>query len=223
MSIVKRSYFLAVVLMLLVCLVGCAKQTHINNDSGNISVNSETGGEISIGLPEPFQIKNDEGTVDLKSTIIRRIGNTNDLAYEFNDISSLSEFYFITVRVSGFRLIEVQIDSYYVAYIFSSITAIDSGKANWDFDIAVVISVRRIDDTLSPDEAWQIVSEQALDDGGVQSESHNMVYSERINDIIARIGDTWFSIKVPDRYNNQSFMENLALEVIETSELVILD
>jgi len=220
---VKRSYLFAVVLMLLVCLVGCAKQTHIDNDSGKTSKNSETGGEISVGLPEPLTIKIDEGTVDVKNTIIRRIGNKNDMSYEFNNISSLSEFYFVTVEVDGVELTLVQISRGYVSYIFYSIEAIEAGQVWRDIYTEVSININRLDNTLSPDEAWQIVAEQALDDGGVLSERYNMVYSERHNDIIARIGDTWFSIRVPDRLNNQSFLENLALEVIETSELVILD
>ena len=47
-----------------------------------------------------------------------------------------------------------------------------------------------------------------------------MLYINKFNTIIARIGNTSFHINAPERLGTYEFLRNLALQVIETAELV---
>jgi len=86
----------------------------------------------------------------------------------------------------------------------------------------VLFSIRREGSIDDPEEVWSTVSEQALRDGWGQLTEDGMVYSANVNDIIARLDNTWFFIRASDNFNSYEFMRDLALEVIATSELVVL-
>jgi len=187
--------------------------------------------------PSPFFIEIPENMVDLRGEIASQLAiayehaqiaeamdrNTangvrefdeHDL-YVFNEVASLSEFYLIGVEIDGFELTHISISRYGLTYVYRCIEGTQD---------SVRIHIRRLQYPSSPDEAWQTVKEQMLHDPrGTYLTEDGMVYTERINDILARIGNTWFSIRVPDRLNNLEFVHNLALEVIATHELVVLN
>jgi len=202
---------------------------------GGCSPDHRVGHEISFSAPSPFQILINESGVDLKSEIFSQLdraysslemtntGDMNgeqthiderDLVYLYNEVASLSEFYLVDVEIDGFKLSEVQIDRYGFTYIFRCVENPREDR--------VSIDIQRFGGSLASDETWQIVSEQAINDVRGHIIVDGMIYQESINSIKARIGNTYFIVRVPDRLNNSEFLRDLALEVIATSELVFL-
>jgi len=223
MKVAKRYIILAISVALFVSLAGCRREPEIT---------------VSHTPPSPFSIEISEDVEDLKSEIVSQLifannasrmvslsdfafdgviqideSNAAYFSYLDNDVASLSEFYFIDVNIDGFELTDIWITPYDFVYVFRCI------ENPWS--PTVWINIRRLEYPLNPDEAWQAVTAQVLRDprGGVVT-ADGMLYLARINSLEARVGNTNFNIRVPDRLNNYEFMRDLALEVIATAELV---
>jgi len=238
---------LTISIALFISLSGCSPDNEVELElergvereverEDEINVEREDEYEISLSVPSPFQIIIPESGVNLKNEISSQLDRAHasfemtstsdvngaqahieesDFAYMFNDIASLSEFYLVDVKIDGFILTEIEISRYGFTYVFRCI------EDSWGNEIS--ITMQRLEDSLTPDEAWQIVSEQALNDIRGHLIVDDMIYRDRVNSILARIGNTYFNIRVPDRLNNYEFLRDLALEIIASSELVFLD
>jgi len=190
---------------------------------------------VSASVPSPFRIVHNN-LIDLKNEMATRLSlsdyqvtsenadndisrnnsirENNIFAYHFHEVASLTEFYFVTVEIEGFELIELEISKYGVTYLFRCIETTGRG---------ITISIRRPSNYSSPEEVWQVITEQALQHfSGSLSES-GMIYHLNSMEILSRIGDTWFSIRVPNSLNNYEFLRDLAFDVIETSRPVVVE
>ncbi|MCL2409389.1 MAG: hypothetical protein FWC96_07225 [Oscillospiraceae bacterium] len=216
-------------LFIFTLLIGCnAAQSDNNTEPYETEVS--TGGFP----PPPFWIANTGGRSDFKSEAITQLtqaysglmhlndaNGNDDWLYDWNEVATLGEFYFVNVEVDGFELTGFGIDRDGVSFVYRCIEALEMGHIN-SRDNVLSIALRREVSGHSREELWQIISEQLTRDGrGVITED-GMIYVETDRRISARIGDVPFSIGVPDRLNSYEFLRDLALEVIATSELVVL-
>ncbi|MCL2201391.1 MAG: hypothetical protein FWB75_05440 [Oscillospiraceae bacterium] len=207
----KHSLAVMLCLMLLVLMSGCS------------------GGAVSVNIPPQFSISNPGNPIDFRNEIVKELTRTpfgviegsNAMAFIDNDIASLDELYLVTVAVEGFELTALHISRHTVVYFFR---CIDSAReVTPTLNEVVTIAFRRLENNLTPDEAWRIVMEQSNRSGRARTTESGMIYREDLNSISSRIGDTWLNIRVPDRLNSYEFLRDLALEVIATSELIVLD
>ena len=230
MKIAIKLIIMAITMALFVPLIGCGLENEIE-------------AEVSLGTlggtpPSPFYIPIPENMMDLRGEITSQLALayervemaeamvTNDsngeryldeqhMAYSWNNVADLTEFYLIGVEIEGFELTHISIGRYGFTYSYRCIVGSEG---------SFTIHIRRLEYPLTPDEAWQIIKEQILErPGGAYLTEDGMVYVEGTSSIRARIGNTWFNIRVPDRLNNLEFLHNLALEVITTHELVALN
>jgi len=226
MKTAMKCIIIVITMALLVPLVGCGLE---NEGEGQVS--------LGVSVPSPFFIAIPENVMNLKGEITSQLAlayervemaeamvtsdsngeryhDEQHMLYSWNNVADLTEFYLIGVEIDGFELAAIAISRYGFSYSYHC----------FDGRYDVIIRIRRLQYPLTPDEAWQIVKEQMLErPGGAYLTEDGMVYVERTNSIFARIGNAWFSINVPDRLNHLEFVHNLALEVIATHELVVLN
>jgi len=197
--------------------------------------------EVSIGLPAPFRIIISDSRSDLKHEITSHLEQTHsdhnsvdsenatwvpgnmrerDISYQFNEISALGEFYFLDIDIEGFQLVEVAVDKYGMVYRFVDIQGVD--RRDRDLDDWIMIDFLRPSELNTPDDAWQILVDQALQQDRGYLIEDNMVYTESLNDLLFRIGNTQVNLRVPNKLNNYEFLRNLALRIAASSELVTL-
>jgi len=180
----------------------------------------------------PFRIINPGGGVDFKSYAINQLtqahsngvhdGVNEPWAFEANEVASLDEFYFVDVEIKGFELMSISIAGHGVFFYYWDMESISAGGVR-SLENRVSVNVRREVHGFSRDEHWQGLTEQLMrHHGGILTED-GMLYTAALNDIVARIDDTIFSIRVPSRLNDYEFLRDLALEVIETAELVVIE
>ncbi|MCL2201295.1 MAG: hypothetical protein FWB75_04955 [Oscillospiraceae bacterium] len=236
--------FLVVMILTLMLISGCSEITVQNSgqreNTSQIGSSAETeGAEIrsSPSIPTPFVVQNVGDLIGFLSAINAQeplsetqmfsengvdefysafLTESNRMAYDFHNIAYLTEFYSINVEIEGFELTELHIDRHNVAYIFRC-----NDVREWGERVSIALRRHR-GDGFTPDEVWQIISEQALRSGGVVTEL-GMLYNSNLNEMLSRIGDTYLIIRVPDRLNSYEFLRDLALEVIATSELIVLE
>jgi len=227
MKTTMKCIIIVISLALLMPLAGCGLEEEIES-------------EISIGVspPSPFYIQIPENMMDLRGEIATQLAiahehaqmaetmSTNDsngaryldeqhMLYSWNNVADLTEFYLVGVEIYGFELVVISIDRYTFSYWYNCI--VGSGDS-------VMIHIRRLQYPSTPDGAWQTTKEHVLQDPrGAYLTEDGMIYAERVNDIYGRIGNTLFRMIVPDRLNHLEFVHNLALEVITTHELVVLN
>jgi len=227
MKTAMKCIIIVITMALLVPLVGCGLE-------------NEGEGQVSIGVlpPSPFYIPIPENMMDLRGEITSQLALayeraemaeamvTNDsngkryhdeqhMLYSWNNVADLSEFYLVEVDIEGFELTVITISRYGFSYWYHCIIGSSDSAA---------IHILRPQDNITPDESWQAVKEQILwDPRGTHITEDGMLYSENVNDIFARIGNTSFRMIVPDRLNNLEFVHSLALEVVASSELVVLN
>ena len=214
---------------LLTSLVGCGLENEIEAE---VSL-----GTLGIPPPSPFFIPIPENAMDLRSEITSQLAIayervemaeamvTNDsngesfideqhMLYSWNNVVDLTEFYLIGVEIEGFELTHISIGRYGFSYSYRCVMGSDD---------SIMIHIQRLQYFSTPDEAWQTTKEHVLQDSGAYLTEDGMVYTERINDIFARIGNSSFRMIVPDRLNNLEFVQSLALEVVATHEVVSLN
>jgi len=228
MKTTMKCIIIVITMALLMPLAGCGLEEEIE-------------GEISIDVtpPSPFYIPIPENAMDLRGEIASQLAiayeraemaetmGTNDsngaryldeqhMLYSWNNVADLTEFYLLGVYIDGFELAGISIGKYGFSYWYRCIMGLEG---------SVTIHIRRLQYPSTPDGAWQTVKEQMLTrpGGGAYLTEDGMVYVEGTNSIIARIGNAWFRMIVPDRLNHLEFVHNLALEVITTHELVVLN
>ena len=246
----RTRYFFIILLSLTLIIItsGCNEDPPINSEQHNSKIESsvppcesqyipsepnERRTTTSPSVPSPFVIMNPGNLADFKNEITTQLTATNVQAFSYNatnglpdpltesnmlayfdhDVASLSEFYFVTVEVEGFELVAVEVSSYDVSYDFH---CVGTGEER------ISISILRPSNYNSPDEVWQIVTNQLINHFGGQLTESGMIYEPDISRITARIGDTRIRIRVPDRLNNYEFLRDLAFEIIATSELIVL-
>jgi len=226
-----RKFIMIISIALLTSLVGCGLEY-------GAEAEDEVRVSVSAGVPSEFYIRLPENVMDLRGEITSQLAlahehaemadamGTNDsngeryldeqhMAYSWNNVADLTEFYLVGVDIDGFELAGISIGRYGFSYWYRCIMGLDG---------SITIHINRLEYPLTYDEAWQIVKEQVLQDPrGAYLTEDGMIYSERVNDIFARIGKDWFRMVVPDRVNNLEFVHSLALEVIATHEVVVLN
>ena len=216
MKILKCVFIIAISLTLLLLMSGCM--------TGRSRLDEVFPSTIGIPPPSPFSIRNPGNIDDFRNEIITQItfAQTNS-THDVHDFESLTELYLVTVEIDGFRLGSVSIGKHVITYGFRSVDVIRDGLENAPFDEDwFLISIRRPEPHISSDETWRIVSEQMLgDDRGYLTEA-GMIYISDSNEILSRIGDTWFAVRASESLSNYEFLRDLALEVIATSELIVL-
>jgi len=228
MKTAMKCIIIVISMALLVPLVGCGLENEVENG-------------VSIGVlpPSPFYIPIPENMMGLRSEITSQLALayeraemaeamvTNDsnveryldeqhMLYSWNNVADLSEFYLIGVEIDGFELTVITISRYGFSYWYHCIIGLGG---------SVRIHINRLEYPLTHDEAWRIVKEQMLTrpGGGAYLTEDGMVYVGGTNSIFARIGKDWFRMIVPDRLNNLELVHSLALEVIATHEIVVLN
>lgn len=222
---VRNIFIIAISLVLLVLVVGCSGEQSDNSDStaaltlsgqldGNTIIPPPPSG-VPATTPSPFWIANTGGRGDFRNYVVSQLSiSEDDPAYWWSEVYTLGEFYFVNVEIDGFEFIGIEISRYGVTFIYACV------EESWD---EVSIYLLREVSGFSRDEHWQGLTEQLMRNGRGVLTDDGMIYTATLNDIFARIGDTIFSIRVTDRLNSYEFLRDLALEVIETSELVVLE
>ncbi|MCL2201293.1 MAG: Ig-like domain-containing protein [Oscillospiraceae bacterium] len=217
--------------------VDAGNSTSAQADTGELFVIPPYEPEIAVAPtpPSPFRVPNSGNLNDFRNEIITQlmvaeapVFNTsgtgrlqtivteeNMAAYIVHDIASLRELYFVRAEFEDFVLTELQVDRYTVMYFFRCIEA-----GEWGDEIVVVF---HRPSGRSPDERWQIITEQFTQDGRGHVTAGGMIYRPVSGRLTGMMGDTQITILVTDRLNNYEFLRDLALEVIATSELIVLD
>jgi len=230
-------YFMGLMLCvaLFISISGCGEGANNQHGTAGETQEQQAGNDFAIGIPppSPFVVQSPEDLINFINEInaqipasetrmfrttgefYTRVRDSNGWAYAFHEVAYLTEFYLVDVEIEGFEFIELSISRHNVTYVHRHIT-----EETWRDSVNITIR-RPSRHGHSPDEVWQIISEQMLNSGGVLTEL-GMIYNSNTNTIRSRIGDTHFSIRVPDRLNRYSFLRDLALEVIETSELIVV-
>jgi len=217
-----RKFIIVIIVVLFMPLFGCSSENEVG---------------ISATPPSSFGISIPDNVIDLKGEITSQLALAYERAkiaeamdrntdngvrefdehdlYVFNNVASLGEFYLVGIEIDGFVLAAITIGRGHFSYSYRCIVGSDD---------SVAIHIRRLQYPRTPDESWQSVKEQMLEHPtGAYLTEDGMVYVEGINSIYARIGNSSFRMIVPDRLNNLEFVHNLALEVIATHELVVLN
>ncbi|MCL2200672.1 MAG: hypothetical protein FWB75_04745 [Oscillospiraceae bacterium] len=230
-------YFLGLMLCaaLFISISGCREGAGNQHGTAREAQGRQNGNDapaVSVQQPSPFVAQSPEDLINFineinaqvpvsETRMFRTIGefytrvrDRNRWAYASHEVASLTEIYL--VEIEGFELAGLEISRNLVGYSFGCVE-----EGHWGDEVFIAI-LRPSRHGYSPDEVWQIVSEQMLEFGGVLTEL-GMIYNSDANQIRSRIGDTYFSIRVPDRLNNYEFLRDLALEVIERSELIVID
>jgi len=230
-------YFIIIIigLTLLILLSGCSEESILSTSSTDqkdsvIRVQpdvEEPELAVSASVPSPFRIVHSD-FIDFKNEMATRLslsdyqvtsenaGNNsirenNVFAYHFHEVTSLTEFYFVTVEIEEFELVALEIDGHGLTFIYRCAEAI-GGSISIDIERA-----------LRTDESWRILTEQLTRDGRGHLTESGMIYQPGLSRISARIGTTRMSIRVPDTLNNYEFLRDLAFDVIETSRPVVVE
>jgi hypothetical protein len=217
-----RKVFLAIFAMSIIALLSACSVENAPN-AANISERNEP--HITIGGVSVYA----DTDGDFRSAIVNEIHatrsmNTRELQangnHSANRIAEITEFYFPPAEIVGFELRRVIMSE--SSFGFSYIPEEESNVSAAEYTEEIRVVIRRgewykeqnIDIFLT----W--VEQAQNESWGRLTECGNMLYSEKHSLIVARMQDTTIRIDVPPELNTFEFLRDLALQVIETAELI---
>jgi hypothetical protein len=182
----------------------------------------------------PITIKIDFGT-NFKDEIIKLIeiskknrkeDSENYDNHFVNRISDINEFYSPTVEINGFIRHSVMTDGYALDYCYTPIETQKSEEDN-DFNYYTGITIIITRKGWIRDESvnqFEHTVKQGVEQGWGSLTEENLLYNKTSRQITAPIGDnSCLIICVPEKLNNCESLRDLAFEVIETAELVVVE
>jgi len=169
---------------------------------------------------------------------VRRRGHTVTVTdeeyrlYEDSEAAEIQKFHFPTVEIDGFELHRIDITVEEFLFLYAPTNPCDEPLSLDGQYVAcccwVYITIDRLCNFgLSPTEIFnELIERTHQHEQGIRHlTDDNMIYSEVFGDLTALSGDMLITIRVPwgSELNNYEFLRNLAFEIIETSELVVVD
>ena len=147
---------------------------------------------------------------DFKNEVIALINKSTTITaehedYQFftnNKISEITEFYLPAIKIDGFELYRLLIDQWTFMFYYAPVEELENDYS-FTFETGILLGINRpyID----------LILQDAL------------LYVESENSMRGCIGNTSFTLLVPDKLNNFDYLYELGLEIIETSELVVIN
>jgi hypothetical protein len=179
---------------------------------------------ITTGAPSrmPMEVFAD-GNTGFRDAIINEVSvarsGSADVRHASHKVDEITEFYFPHVEIRGYELRSVGILEGVMFFNYAPI-GVDSISARLKDDV-ISVHVRcaeRFDPSV--EDHFRTESEYRISRGyGYLTES-GMVYDREQGNIIARLGNTSIRIDVPQHMNSYETLRDLALQVIESAELV---
>ncbi|MCL2036362.1 MAG: hypothetical protein FWG83_03115 [Oscillospiraceae bacterium] len=218
----KLKMVLAVVFALVLLLNGCSETNNSKIDV--LQEVSEDLGE-SIACFSPWVSVLIKDSIDFESEIINRIKippETDDSdgdyhLYFTNEIGRISSFYnLVNLKIDGYTLNKADINKQNFIYYFESIEEkVESSS------ILVTITRQDWNVTHYPKiDPYERILETIMFGADTYLTEDNFVYYESANRILAQIGDTIFTISVPEHLADYEYLRDLAFDLIKSAELV---
>lgn len=118
------------------------------------------------------------------------------------DLSTIDYFYVPTVKFDNHQLFQIEVLEQYIIYYYIPNDSMKSSQPVFDNNTGITVTFSRNPDT---DEPLDTLVKQA----GISLTEDNILYEENLNSVTFAIGDTWMSIRVPDKLNNYDYLKNL--------------
>ncbi|MDR2532136.1 MAG: hypothetical protein LBC82_04765 [Oscillospiraceae bacterium] len=229
----KKIVFPVIIVMtvLIVVLCGCkSRNPEVNNETQVFENPTDNNEVLSVGLPTPTIICNVEGR-DFKKEIIDKVITSRsenigeyqeENNYDVNRISEITEFFFPTVEIDGFKLHSVFVTETTFRFMYAPFEIDDDFEVLIGSEGLIIISLRRNEWYAARNVLDHFNDEvkQAQAQGWGHLTEDDMLYDAEFGNITAKIGETSIHIDVPRELGNYEFLRNLALRTIETIELV---
>jgi len=241
----KKSTFAMIIAvsMLLAIFSGCSESVNdeiLNGDERatqpvNVQEHSETEREI-MRTPVPFGIEIDDFT-DLEAVvdeILEQIEIAEEISegdeeygiYQIHRISDIEEFYVPTIEIDGFELRSVEVLGgaflfYYVPTSSDGVGVDRYGAPLFYLGLMIQLQIGRTDGDVSFAKTIEEFAEVFnVDDLVIRD---GFIYVEDNNLIAGLMGETWFDMRVPYSLNNFETLRDLATQVVDSAELVVVD
>jgi len=216
-------------------LFGCTKEEHSpkKSEPGHLTPeyneNEATQSGLMVTLAS-LSIRNPDSG-NFKDELVKQISSSKtanwaDEEYSkhfINNIPRINDFYYPTLKIDGYELFCVEVTPYAFNYYFAP--SEEFKKEEWYhfmYDTGILIQIRRL---YHPDFIGSLdpIIEQFDEQGKSYIYQDGLIYRECNNNIYMQIGNTRLSISVPDTLNNFEYLRDLAFQLIETAELVIIE
>ncbi|MDR2532135.1 MAG: hypothetical protein LBC82_04760 [Oscillospiraceae bacterium] len=228
----KKNVFPVIIVMtvLFTFLCGCkSRNPEVNN--GNIMQLHEDE-KIEVEFEYQSLVIRNINENGYKEELVNRINKyrtADEGSYEYsiftrNNLADIKDFYFPLLKIDGYELFCVEVTSISLVFYYAPL---NPNKENLDkngdyffcYNSGIEILIRRPEyvDAFDP---LKSITEQLNQSGISYLSKEDIIYVESKNDVFSKIGNTWFSVKVPGELNTYEFLRNLALRTIETIELV---
>jgi hypothetical protein len=143
--------------------------------------------------------------------------NSNASNHDVNRVAEITEFYFPSIEIEGFEL--------HNAAIFDSTLIFTYAPLNTTRDVVSIVPTIRIFvgrpewDRKQGGDIFHDTVRESVESGFGRLTESGMMYAED-GLIFARLGDTTLRIDVPAELNRYEFLRDIALQIIDTAELV---
>jgi len=236
----KNKYIFAITIaisLLLITFCGCeAVNEKIKTSNENEAIEENTG----VGCFTEMRLL-DVKNQGFKQTIIDEIIVSNSMTeeehkgygnYRSNRISEITSFYL--PEIDGYEMVGVTIYASLFEYHYGPIEEVRDFKARWDWETITeeerawiyppaglsVLIERPDSEYINPSNPLTGFDQE--NDGDIVSNENNLrhSYNEKYGRIAASLGDLRLTVNAYNEFNNYDTLRNLALQVIETAELV---
>ena len=239
-----KKFNLAVIIVisiLLVVLAGCS-ETYDNetpdDDRGTTApitfVTDDQGYEIHRTVPSGVGIHDITNLEELVDEILEHIEIAETITendedywrYSGSNMADITEFYIPNIEIPGFELYNVGIlgGVFVFSYVPTNLDGVEfdrEGNPEFSFSDTIRLSITRTDyeDFPSSPTIEELASQFNVSDQVIRN---GIVYMESINLIAGLMGETCFTMRVPDSLNNFDTLHSLATQVVQSAELVVV-
>jgi len=210
---------IAIITTMFLMLCSCSNDTNTSENNESDPVPSFDPAPLTIWIYE---------SADLKSELLNKIESSRTFneedeehgVYTINKIYDIKEFYYPALEIDGFELFCIAISEAGFVFYYGPVDKLN-GEETYHFSNhdGIEIIVERPE--------WQLENvpyslyDIARGDGNTLTKDGFVHGGE--NHIFGRIEDTIFRISVPKSQNNYDYLRDLAFQLIETAELVIIE
>jgi len=217
--------------LLAICLTAC----NINDIAPETTQAETNENRESSSLVEPIGIFDVEDG-DFKRAILEEINLSKTISgdetqgyanHRIHKISDIEEFYIPNIEIEGFELRVVGITEREFYFQYSPINPNDedldmNGNYMFDFNSGVLMSIERPESWFNTSDSNEVFEErlEQVEQQGWGQIKDNIIYSENLGYFSFQMNNTIVKIRVLDSLNNYEYLRDLALQVINSAELV---
>ena len=237
------------IILSLFTIIGCSDETDEykhNHENPKIQKSYEESQEVSCQSGFRFGFANSDAHADIKSELIDYITEFNNLtsfdvaekavdiqeydfeefynhAYIDNNISAIESFYFPNITIDGYKLYRAIIDEWSFLYYYAPVEKLNTDEEYvFEFNDGILLSIDRPHWIDASDPLGSEINKMNTQNREYILQN-NLLYKPDANSVLGVLGETRFSLIVPDVLNDSDNLLSLGEEIIQSSELVYMD